>query len=112
MIYFKGGNDDVYKSFNLIMRRKAKENNFKAVLETIRDLMNTKCVVPSWIQNILLGYGDPAMAHYTRMPKCERVLDFRDTFLDWQHLRRVFNSIRPFNIVYFFDNFELYQKHF
>ena len=72
------------------MRRKAKENNFKAVLETIRDLMNTKCVVPSWIQNILLGYGDPAMAHYTRMPNQERVLDFRDTFLDWQHLRASF----------------------
>ena len=51
----KGDNEDVYKSFNLILRRKAKENNFKAVLETIRDLMNTKCVVPAWIQNILLG---------------------------------------------------------
>jgi len=40
--------EDTYKTFNLIMRRKAKENNFKAVLETIRDLMNTKCVVPSY----------------------------------------------------------------
>ena len=86
----KGDNEDVYKSFNLIMRRKAKENNFKAVLETIRDLMNTKCVVPAWIQNILLGYGDPAMAHYTRMENQQRKLDFRDTFLDWQHLRASF----------------------
>ena len=67
-----------------------KENNFKAVLETIRDLMNTKCVVPAWIQNILLGYGDPAMAHYTRMENQTRNLDFRDTFLDWQHLRASF----------------------
>ena len=86
----QSGREDAYKTFNLIMRRKAKENNFKAVLETIRDLMNTKCVVPSWIQNILLGYGDPAMAHYTRMPNVERALDFRDTFLDWQHLRASF----------------------
>ena len=46
----KGEREDVYKSFNLILRRKAKENNFKAVLETIRDLMNTQCVVPAWIQ--------------------------------------------------------------
>jgi len=84
------GNEDVYKTFNMMFRRKPKENNFKAVLETIRDLMNTKCVVPSWIQNILLGYGDPAMAHYTRMENQKRTLDFRDTFLDWHHLRASF----------------------
>jgi hypothetical protein len=30
----------VYKTFNLLIRRRAKENNFKAVLETVRDLMN------------------------------------------------------------------------
>jgi len=48
------------------MRRKPKENNFKAVLETIRNLMNTECVVPDWLQDILLGYGDPGAAHYTR----------------------------------------------
>lgn len=34
--------EDVYGTFNLVIRRKPKENNFKAVLETIRDLMNTK----------------------------------------------------------------------
>ena len=57
---------DVYESFNIIMRRKPKENNFKAVLETIRDLMNTECVVPDWLQDVLLGYGDPGSAHYSR----------------------------------------------
>lgn len=50
------------------MRRKPKENNFKAVLETIRHLMNTECVVPPWLHDILLGYGDPGAAHYKRMP--------------------------------------------
>lgn len=35
---------DVYESFNIIIRRKPKENNFKAVLETIRHLMNTVCL--------------------------------------------------------------------
>ena len=40
------GSDDVYDTFNILMRRKPKENNFKAVLETIRDMMNTECVVP------------------------------------------------------------------
>ena len=28
--------------------------------------MNTECVVPDWIHDIFLGYGDPAAAHYTR----------------------------------------------
>jgi intron-binding protein aquarius len=48
------------------MRRKPKENNFKAVLETIRELMNTECVVPDWLHDIILGYGDPGAAHYSR----------------------------------------------
>ena len=40
----------------------AKENNFKAVLEAIRDLMNEDCVLPPWLHDILLGYGDPGAA--------------------------------------------------
>lgn len=39
----------------MILRRKPKENNFKAVLETIRDLMNTKCVIPDWLHDLFLG---------------------------------------------------------
>ncbi len=38
--FFLGDGIDVYKTFNLLIRRRAKENNFKAVLETVRDLMN------------------------------------------------------------------------
>ena len=62
------GGDDVYETFNIVMRRKPKENNFKAVLETIRELMNTQCVVPDFLHDIILGYGDPGAAHYTKMP--------------------------------------------
>ena len=61
------GGEDVYETFNIIMRRKPKENNFKAVLETIRDLMNTSCVVPEFLHDIILGYGDPGAAHYRNM---------------------------------------------
>ena len=57
---------DVYETFNVILRRKPKENNFKAVLETIRDLMNTNCVVPDWLHDLILGYGNPDAAHYSR----------------------------------------------
>lgn len=84
------GEDDVYDSFNLIVRRKPKENNFKAVLETIRDLMNADCVVPEWLHDVILGYGDPAAAHYSNLPNNPKMLDFNDTFIDVEHLKNSF----------------------
>ncbi|CAK9822321.1 RNA helicase aquarius [Anthophora retusa] len=84
------GGEDVYESFNIIMRRKPKENNFKAVLETIRELMNTECVVPDWLHDIILGYGDPGAARYSRMSNEIATMDFNDTFLDINHLKASF----------------------
>ncbi|CAH1406700.1 unnamed protein product [Nezara viridula] len=83
-------NDDFYANFNVIVRRKTKENNFKAVLFTIRQLMNSECVVPSWLHDILLGYGDPGAAHYSRMPNEIASLNFNDTFIDLDHLKASF----------------------
>jgi hypothetical protein len=40
--------------------------SIQAVLETIRDLMNTECIVPDWLHDIFLGYDDPGAAHYSR----------------------------------------------
>ncbi|KAF2366652.1 Intron-binding protein aquarius N-terminal [Trinorchestia longiramus] len=85
-------NEDVYQTFNVLMRRKPKENNFKAVLSTIRDLMNTKCVVPDWLEDIILGFGDPASAHYKNRKNAASKLDFNDTFLDLNHLKESFPS--------------------
>ncbi|XP_062863448.1 RNA helicase aquarius isoform X2 [Trichomycterus rosablanca] len=84
------GAEDPYETFNVIMRRKPKENNFKAVLETIRHLMNTECVVPDWLHDIILGYGDPGSAHYSKMPNQISTLDFNDTFLSIDHLKSCF----------------------
>ncbi|CAG10389.1 unnamed protein product [Tetraodon nigroviridis] len=86
----QSGAEDPYETFNIIMRRKPKENNFKAVLETIRNLMNTECVVPDWLHDIILGYGDPGSAHYSKMPNQISTLDFNDTFLSLDHLRSCF----------------------
>jgi intron-binding protein aquarius len=82
--------EDVYETFNILMRRKPKENNFKAVLETIRELINTECVVPDWLHDIILGCGDPGAAHYSRMPNEIATMDFNDTFLTMDHLRASF----------------------
>ena len=104
---------DVYgtDTLNVLVRRRGKENNFKAVLETIRDLMasaagqsgDSNTAVPAWLHDLFLGYGDPASAHYKVLQAAEdataalngqaaavQALDFRDTFLDAQHVADAF----------------------
>uniref|UniRef100_A0A915BBL4 Intron-binding protein aquarius n=2 Tax=Parascaris univalens TaxID=6257 RepID=A0A915BBL4_PARUN len=78
--------EEVYYSFNLIIRRDPKTNNFKAVLATIRQLLNTECVVPDWLHDLILGYGEPNAAHYKCMVNAVPSIDFCDTFLSYKHL--------------------------
>lgn len=84
--------EDIYSSFHVLMRRKPKENNFKAILESIRDLMNEDYIVPGWLRDIILGYGDPGAAQWKNMPNQLKVIDFKDTFLNAQHLRDSFEG--------------------
>ncbi|KAJ9179582.1 hypothetical protein P3X46_011356 [Hevea brasiliensis] len=84
------GTEDVYRTFNVLMRRKPKENNFKAISESIRDLMNEYCIVPDWLHNIFLGYENPSAAHWTNMPDLLETVDFKDTVLDAEHLKESF----------------------
>ncbi|KAL7239134.1 hypothetical protein ACSBR2_005102 [Camellia fascicularis] len=84
------GAEDVYGTFNVLMRRKPKENNFKAILESIRDLMNESCIVPDWLHDIFLGYGNPSAAQWMNMPDLLETVDFKDTFLDADHVREGF----------------------
>ena len=35
---------------------------------------------------MFLGYGDPAGATYKQLPNRVKTIDYRDTFLNWQHL--------------------------
>ncbi|KAM7263832.1 hypothetical protein ACFE04_001515 [Oxalis oulophora] len=86
------GAEDVYGTFNILMRRKPKENNFKAILESIRDLMNEYCIVLDWLHNIFLGYGNPSAAQWTNMPDLLKTVDFKDTFLDADHLKACFSD--------------------
>jgi len=88
------GGEEVYRTFNIMMKRKASENNFKAVLECIRDLMNTDIVVPEWLHDVLLGYGDPAACLYTSLNPLKTV-DFNDTFLDSAHVEEYCAAVHP-----------------
>lgn len=84
------GKPDIYQSINVIVRRKGRENNFRPILETMQNLIQSETQLPSWFQEVFLGYGDPTAAAYTQLPEKIMSLDFRDTFLDWQHLQESF----------------------
>jgi len=88
---------DVYTTFNLLLRRKPKENNFKPVLESVRDTMDDSMSgavsLPSWLHHVFLGYGDPKQAQYYSVALKDRqhvTIEFVDTFLDLQHLQDSF----------------------
>jgi intron-binding protein aquarius len=80
------GKPDVYAGVNLLLRRNKRENNFKPVLDAIRTLVLSEMPLPSWLHEVFLGYGDPAGAHYKNLPNRLKTIDYRDTFLGWQHL--------------------------
>lgn len=82
----QAGQPDVYERINLIVRRNGRENNFKPVLESIRTLTLSEVPLASWLHENFLGYGDPAGATYKHLSNRAGKIDFRDTFLDWQHL--------------------------
>ncbi|TKX26436.1 pre-mRNA-splicing factor-like protein 1 [Elsinoe australis] len=77
---------EILDSVNLIVRRRGRENNFKPILESIQHLVLSETPAPTWLQEVFLGYSDPAAATYKRLPNRLKSIDFRDTFLDWPHL--------------------------
>jgi len=77
---------DVYSTINIVARRQGRENNFKPVLETVHKLVGSRTALPSWFQEVFLGYGDAKSASYSQLPGQIESLDLLDTFLDWQHL--------------------------
>ena len=99
---------DMYQKFNIVVRRHGRENNFKAVLETIRGLLegagSIDRVIPPWLQTLILGHGDPTIGSYKSstikqyaintvgVNKPTDFLDFSDTFLDENHLAESFRN--------------------
>ena len=55
------------------------------------------CIVPDWLHNVFLGYGNPSTAQWTNMPDLLEMVDFKhildadrlkDSFLDDQIRKR------------------------
>jgi intron-binding protein aquarius len=86
MARVNSGKPNIYDSINLIVRRRGRENNFKPILESIRSLTLSDVPLAPWLHEVFLGYGDPAGATYTHLSNQLKQIDYRDTFLDWQHL--------------------------
>jgi intron-binding protein aquarius len=87
-------NTNIYSSFTVVVRRKVEANNFKAVLDTIRMLMNDELdSIPQWAHDTVLGYGVPTEEGEDddddEMGK-ENVLNFYDTFISKEHLEMSF----------------------
>ena len=112
---------EMYKNFNCVIRRRPKENNFKAILACIRDCLNQDTNAPEWLQDVFLGYGDPSSASPDALEledsennKKRTKIDFKDTFLDEAHLREsfpgkkiVFDSatpVPPFKVTFAIDD--------
>jgi len=109
----------VYETLNILIRRDPKTNNFRSVLEAIRDALNVSAgapllpssslnfgpassgsgsglsstnLLPDWLSDNLLGYGDPKAVNYRSLPSQQQVdsADWGGVFLSPTHLRSCF----------------------
>ncbi len=82
----------IYEALNLVVRRQAGVNNFKSVLESVREMCLGNVEFPKWLEDVFLGYGDPKSASPFVVEDVHRIrtLDFGDTFLTVDHLKESF----------------------
>jgi len=77
---------DLYASFNVVVRRRGEEKSFKGLLQTVRDIMLDSMTVPTWLQEVFLGFGDPSSATYQALSNRLTSIKFADTFVSREHL--------------------------
>jgi intron-binding protein aquarius len=100
------GKSDIYASVNVIARRQGRENNFKPILETIQKLVRSGTELPEWLQDVYLGFGDPRAVVPESLDTRLDSVDFRGTFLNWEHLiesfadRKIISDIGPIDPPY------------
>ncbi|KAM9954404.1 hypothetical protein ACTFIW_003945 [Dictyostelium discoideum] len=84
----------LYDTFNIVVRRNPKENNFKAVLDTITSLFNCKDYLPDWFSSIFLGYpsSNNNNNENNNEKKENEFILFNDTFLNLNHINKVYND--------------------
>ncbi|KAF4321011.1 hypothetical protein G195_005767 [Phytophthora kernoviae 00238/432] len=88
----EAGQLEAYEHVNVLVRRKPRENNFKAILDTVAGAChdsNTEELLPVWLHDLFLGYGDPAAALYKTIYKARAekqvVVPMGDLLVDGEH---------------------------
>ncbi|KAK9451872.1 uncharacterized protein V1518DRAFT_389862 [Limtongia smithiae] len=86
--------DKMYESINFVFRRRQRENNFKPILDNMKDLARdvNDMLLPEWVADVFMGYGDPTAANYTNLATRPDKLDMNDTFINWDHLKKSFDK--------------------
>merc|ERR1712113_459275 len=85
---------NLYDAFQLLVRRDEKKNNFRAVIETILDMLTDNYSLPQWLHDLFLGYGDLSKNQSQTMLKQSSNLEFDmlDTFLDEKHSQEIISK--------------------
>jgi intron-binding protein aquarius len=116
------GNLEAYEHANILIRRKPRENNFKSVLDTIMrawqqshhvnkrlaqrqvdgddedDHESAPAMVPTWLHDLVLGYGDPSSAQYPAILKARNHLQrvevpLFEAIVDGKHAKEIADTI-------------------
>uniref|UniRef100_M4BKJ3 AAA+ ATPase domain-containing protein n=1 Tax=Hyaloperonospora arabidopsidis (strain Emoy2) TaxID=559515 RepID=M4BKJ3_HYAAE len=88
----EAGHLEAYEHVNLLVRRRPRDNNFKAVLDTISGAWRNadkEELLPAWLHDLFLGYGDPAAALYKSIYKAraekQLTVPMSELLLDGEH---------------------------
>ncbi|GMI21421.1 hypothetical protein TrCOL_g13616 [Triparma columacea] len=95
---------DVYKEFNVVMRRDPVNNNAPPFLQTLNSISQTTSALPRWLEPTFLGFGNPEdawgggekMKRWAEttpgVPKPTDSIDFGTCFQDDKHIKESFPS--------------------
>ena len=96
--------DTIYKSFNVVMRRDAVNNNAPPFLNTLNAILMSTQALPKWLEPTFLGFGEPedawgcgeVMKKWAEstpgVPKPTEPIDFGTCFQDSDHIKESFPS--------------------
>ena len=86
MKFKKHESEDISKSFNILLRREGSSDAYISWLSCIRQLLKEDVILPDWLYDLFLGYGEKKSADLSR----HRTIDFHDTFLNVKHVEESF----------------------
>ena len=84
---------DLYESLNVIMRRRANDNTWSHLLQPFREVVGFENLIPPWLKGGFLGHEDPSSSSYRNIPDLNLTFNFRDTFLDIDHIKESFPNM-------------------